>query len=347
LIEAVALGRHAVGYDISQLACFLARAKTTPLSVHDERALLRWSAELSQTLHPEAMAAWAQVDTDEGYYRRNLPPAALEFFSSVMLQLDRLKNRRQRQFARLLLLAVGQWALDCKTSVPSSAAMRHEFQRQLATNVRAFRAYTWQVAKTLGLRHGQLGTRRKVIRASAECCGDDGWPSRRPKASLIVTSPPYPGVHMLYHRWQIRGRRETPAPFIVAGCRDGDGISFYSLGNRHEKGLTTYYDRLTKVFAAARRCLKDDALVVQLVAFNEPSWQLPAFLRAMEAAGYSQVMPELPIDRRADGSLWRAVPGRRWYATRKGNAAGKEIVLFHRPHPPTEAQAKIDGKAIR
>ena len=31
-------------------------------------------------------------------------------------------------------------------------------------------------------------------------------------ADLVVTSPPYPGIHMLYHRWQVDGRKETDAP---------------------------------------------------------------------------------------------------------------------------------------
>jgi hypothetical protein len=336
LTEAIALGRYAVGYDISQLACFLARTKTTTLSVHDERALVQWGQALDGAIEANPNAVWEAADTDEGYYRKNLPGDALRFFAGVIGQLPKLKKRRQRQFARLVLLAVGQWALDCKTRVPSREAMQEEYGRRLVMSVREFRAYTWNVAKELGLRHGSLHTRRKVVRASAERCGANGRPPHR-KAALIVTSPPYPGVHMLYHRWQILGRRETPAPFVLADCRDGDGISFYSLGNRHEKGLVTYYERLTKVFTAARRSLKKDGLVIQLVAFNQPSWQLPAFLRAMEAAGYTQVMPALPQDAGADGNLWRGVPGRRWYveATKKGNATAREVVLFHRPNPET------------
>ena len=33
---------------------------------------------------------------------------------------------------------------------------------------------------------------------------------------LVVTSPPYPGVHVLYHRWQVDGRKEAPLPFMIA-----------------------------------------------------------------------------------------------------------------------------------
>src|SRR5207237_7520769 len=59
--------------------------------------------------------------------------------------------------------------------------------------------------------------------------------------TLVLTSPPYPGVHVLYHRWQIRGRQETPAPYWITGMTDGNGASFYTFGDRQEKGLTSYF----------------------------------------------------------------------------------------------------------
>ena len=118
---------------------------------------------------------------------------------------------------------------------------------------------------------------------------------------------------MLYHRWQLLGRREMPAPFLLADCRDGDGISYYSLGCRHEEGLATYYDRLKRVYRAVHGCLKPNGLVIQMVAFNDPEWQLPAFLQAMNDAGYDQMVPDVDDDVE-DGFIWRAVPGRRWYA---------------------------------
>ena len=65
---------------------------------------------------------------------------------------------------------------------------------------------------------------------------------------LIITSPPYPGVHVLYHRWQVNGRRETPAPYWIANKLDGDGGRYYSLGNRHEKELKTYFTNLESIF---------------------------------------------------------------------------------------------------
>lgn len=329
-VEAVALGRRAVGYDISSLACFLAKVKMTPLTIHDERRLLSWSESLSELDAETALAVWAKADTEDGYYRRNLPPRAHLFFANIIAQLAQLERPRQRQFARVVLLAVGQWALDCKSQLPSSVAMREEYRRQLAVSLTAFRRYTWSVAKSLGVPHQALKRHGRVVHASSETCGA-GETIAHGSVSLVVTSPPYPGVHMLYHRWQLHGRREMPVPFLLADCRDGDGISFYSLGNRKEAGLKTYFARLQRVFTAVRPCLKADALVVQMVAFNNPEWQLPQFLKSMESAGYRQVLPN-GLEKSADQNLWRVVPGRRWYAAiNKASAAGKEVVLFHRP----------------
>lgn len=332
LIEAIALGRRAVGFDISALACFLAKTKTTPLSVHDERVLRDWSTGLQLSSLSTSLLTWQQFDTDDGYYRRNLPSSALAFLSSVINQLERLPRHRQRRFARLVLLAVGQWALDCKKRLPDADEMLQHFVAQLIEQIVAFRRYTWTTALRIGIPNRQLESLRMVVRASSESCGESGR-APRAKASLVVTSPPYPGVHMLYHRWQLFGRRETPAPFLIADCRDGDGTSFYCLGNRHEQGLKTYYERLTKVFAAVRSRLRPDAMVVQMVAFNQPEWQLPAFLRAMKIAGYAEAPVHAEIELGPDGRVWRTVPGRRWYAatSKRTNAAGNEVVLFHRP----------------
>lgn len=74
--------------------------------------------------------------------------------------------------------------------------------------------------------------------------------------ALVITSPPYPGVHVLYHRWQVMGRRETPAPFWIAGTFDGAGASFYTFGDRKQKDLHKYYDQAARAFSSLARIAK-------------------------------------------------------------------------------------------
>ncbi len=333
LIEAVALQRRAVGFDISTLACFLARAKSTPLSVHNARNLRRWASALAVTPAIRDLVYWKDADTEDRYYQRNLPDELAGTFGALLHAIQQLRNPREERFARLVLLAIGQTALDCRTKLPEPDRLHAEFCAMIPASVDAFRSYTWQLSRKLGVQHRLLERQRRIISASSTEVTEHGrYPRQWGKAKLVVTSPPYPGVHMLYHRWQLLGRRETPAPFLLANCRDGDGIAHYCLGGRHAKGLTSYFDRIEKVFSAVRNQLRSDALVVQMVAFNRPDWQLSAYLAAMNAAGYQEVPVAATGGCVVDGRLWRPVPGRKWYvATRSGGAAGKEVVLIHRP----------------
>lgn len=150
------------------------------------------------------------------------------------------------------------------------------------------------------------------------------------KPKLVVTSPPYPGIHVLYHRWQVDGRKETPAPFWIANKLDGDGASYYTMGDRKAHELRTYFDNLRQTLRSVAALCSTETTIVQVVAFSEPSWQLPRYLSVADDVGLREFF--LPILRsEADGRLWRFVPNRKWYANQKGKTNGsQEVVLFHR-----------------
>src|SRR6185295_10002077 len=67
---------------------------------------------------------------------------------------------------------------------------------------------------------------------------------------LVVTSPPYPGIHVLYHRWQVDGRKEAPLPFMIAGKLDGSSGSYYTMGDRKYPELKTYFDNIRATMAS-------------------------------------------------------------------------------------------------
>ena len=146
---------------------------------------------------------------------------------------------------------------------------------------------------------------------------------------LIVTSPPYPGIHVLYHRWQVDGRREAPAPFWIAGKLDGAGSSYYTMGDRKNPGLRSYFENLKETFSSIAAMADERTTIVQMVAFSEQRWQLPKYLEIMEECGLEERRPWTVGEE--DGRLWRDVPGRRWHARQKALAPGaREVVLVHR-----------------
>ncbi len=303
----------------------------TPLSIHVQRKILSW-LEVFDTSGNHCKGASESEDKLEDHYRRNLPQSARTFFGGVLKLTNTLGNERQQNFVRLALLSVGQQALDCKTEEPSLGQLRRRFADQVRTMIREHFGFLTSAAAANRLPRWRITQMRRVINRSSESSADDRRiPAEWLPAKLVLTSPPYPGVHVVYHRWQIKGRKETPAPFWLANSRDGAGGAYYCLGPRSEPELKTYFARLRKTFASVRGLIGPDSIVVQLVAFSEPEWQLPAYLKKMDEAGFVELKPLCDTDRLFEGRVWRDVPGRRWYVNRHGQiSASKEVVLFHR-----------------
>ena len=108
---------------------------------------------------------------------------------------------------------------------------------------------------------------------------------------------------------------------------DGDGERYYTLGNRHEKELKTYFMNLESIYSSLAKISDPATIIVQMVAFSEPEWQLPKYLEIMKIAGLKELEPQ------AVGSdrIWREVPNRKWHAERQESKAGsREVVLFHK-----------------
>ena len=156
---------------------------------------------------------------------------------------------------------------------------------------------------------------------------------RRRPPKLVITSPPYPGVHVLYHRWQVLGRRETAAPYWITESNDGQGASFYTFCDRRRQ------DHDEKYFACLRECftedarnvVRDDCVVAQLVGFASPDEQLPLYLDAMRDAGFAEFDFKGSAHRPRQEDFWRAVPNRKWYTwLRENTLQSKEILLLHR-----------------
>jgi DNA modification methylase len=332
LVEALALGRRTVGMDVSSLAAFLTRTKTTPISVHDKREITNWLGALEKSNPRTNLDSYDSVDAETCYYLRNLPDEARSFFFWVFERLADLPKPRQQKFVRLALLGAGQWGLDCKNNIPQTAEFKMEFCRRLRETTGQFFDYTSDVATTNEMPRSRLSSMRRVFNRSSEECGEEGRiPESWLPAKLVLTSPPYPGVHMVYHRWQILGRKETPAPFWLANQRDGAGESHYLLGPRDEEELVTYYARLKSVFSSVRSLLDENSIVVQLVAFSDPTWQLKTYLETMEEAGFVEAEADCATTAKVHGRIWREVPGRKWYANKRGEIpASKEVMLLHK-----------------
>jgi hypothetical protein len=200
IVEALVLGRHAIGCDLNSLAVFIARVKTTPLNRAETDALVRWADHRVPML-----SYWdTPADLDDFICERrtkNLSlPEARPIKKVLALALHSLSElpRDASQFARCALLNVGQWALNGKSRQPSLIELRARLQatvHEMLDELDGFR-------ETLS----SSEVRPTLINDSASRLEHYEPFASGTRANLVVTSPPYPGIHMLYHRWQVDGR---------------------------------------------------------------------------------------------------------------------------------------------
>jgi hypothetical protein len=326
LVEALANARNAIGIDISELAEFVATVKTTVFSETELDELERWSMKVAASVDiHRPSATFADYET-LGYYKHLDHPSRWRLRKAIDQALAsalELRKTRLVSFGRCVVLRTAQWALDGRKRLPSIADFRtalQEYAEQMLYGARELRA-----AVTA---NGRQPIR--VLRRNAAGLEQDPTVAGVPAPRLVVTSPPYPGVHVLYHRWQVDGRKEAPLPFVIANKLDGAGSSYYTMGDRKKRALPTYFANIRATMSSVAALANQDTVFVQMLAFSEASWQLPKYLGAMEDAGLQEVFLPVLKDEN-DGRLWRKVPGRRWYSDQRGATPGsREVVLFHR-----------------
>ncbi len=325
LVEARALGREALGVDISPLAEFVTNVKCTIFSEAELYTLTKWMATLSNTVHIRRPSPHFADYAELGYYKHLDHPRRWRLRKAIEQALGRavaLTSPRLERFARCVVLRTAQWALDGRSKQTSV----EEFRQALQT----FGAEMLQGAQEL--REAVLANGRNALtvlnRSSAGLEHDIRLSGlRRPR--LVVTSPPYPGVHVLYHRWQVDGRKEAPLPFMIAKKFDGAGGSYYTMGDRKYPGLETYFNAIHATMSSVAEIADERTIIVQMLAFSDPNWQLERYLETMKEAGLREVfLPSLAGHH--DGRLWRSVPNRRWYSDQRGDTPGShEVVLIH------------------
>ena len=311
------MGRRVVGSDISELATFLARLKTARVPRSAALLLRAWAKDTIPGLRYHAPASEANRPAP-GTDRNLRGPATRSLRKLIGVALSSIPNHPDptlETVARGAILNAAQWAIDGRRRVLGAGAFRTRLQTTVRRMLDELESL-WEQGATVDATSPYLATADALQVGSVPPLADGAL------ADLVLTSPPYPGVHVLYHRWQIEGGKETPAPFWIAAAMDGVGESHYTMGGRRSQ---TYFERLQGRMSAVRKVMRDGALFVQIVGFSQPPEQLELYLEAMRTAGFVELHPP------KGARIWRSVPRRRWYASQRlASPAAREVVLVHR-----------------
>jgi hypothetical protein len=321
VVQALAMGRDVVGNDLNSLSHFVTKVKVTPLNRAERNAVLVWAEKIAPTLsYSQSQRSLAKhlsapetknLELDRGRYIKKLIAAGLD-------SLGDLPTRDAEDFVRCILLRVSQWALDGRRSHTSLEEFREKLSSEAALMLDGMEEFTTAIDSHV--------VRPRSYLHNGDAAHFDELPvfaKYGRKVRLQISSPPYPGVHMLYHRWQVDGRRETPAPYWIAGRKDGESFAYYNFGSRAASGMVSYFNNSLLTLKAIRNTMTDDGIFVQMVAFSDPKIQMPLYLKNMEEAGFKEF-------RRSGKRIWRQVPHRKWHATQqKTNQSSREVVFIH------------------
>jgi DNA modification methylase len=321
IVEGMAAGRKMVGNDLNSLAAFIAKVKITRLTADDIAAIRRWAwEEVPQLGYRRASSEIGRFIDAAKTKNLTLPRARFikKAVAASLATIAKLATPAARDFARCIVLRVSQWALDGRERHTPLGEFRLKLTEIAEAMLESISAFCEQAERSGGSAVILNGDASDLEQATP-------FHGLSQRVSLVVTSPPYPGVHVLYHRWQVDGRRETPAPYWIAGCNDGQGASFYNFGDRRESAADNYFRNSLITLKATRRVVRDGGYMIQMVAFNRPEDQLPRYLENMAAAGFSEMSAG------SEGRIWRQVPHRKWHATLRGKThSSNEVVLIHR-----------------
>jgi hypothetical protein len=330
-VESRALGRKFVGNDLNALAAFVSRVKSTPLGSKDLEVVEDWLSRVEDTLRLGRAAPRPSGDVNQ--FRNMNCRRTWPIRNAILMAIDSIggMGSNQEKFIRCILLNSAQRALDGQKEVPSVAEFRARVASVGADMVSDMRKYSSIVSEADASWACEGSPRSTILNRSTIGLESVPYLSEGPSPKLVVTSPPYPGVHVLYHRWQIQGRRETPLPYWIANVLDGAGLSYYTFGGRHLQSLPNYFANALRCFESIASLCDDRTVVAQVVGFNQPGWQLDEYLNTMREAGLREIFLA-DVCNAEDGRLWRDVPNRKWFNQIKGRSghASVEVVLFHR-----------------
>ena len=321
-IEAIVSGRHIVASDMNPLACFVTLAKAYPIfEEEDKQAFLQWIRE-----EEESWSSDIPFDEQMQSIVQNSSLLDLEIVQRLFHlreKIGNLKNPSAKRLALLTVLRLGQIYFDSSNQTNNN--LQASFRR-LANYILSKVAQYARISAEAS-QSEPMQSALRVLEVDASRLGFVHIGDRTPR--LVLTSPPYPNVHVLYNKWQIKGRGETNLPYALLGIKDGSPPSFYTFAPRQRsRSDELYFKKLQEIWMNLRYLLGPQTIVAQIVSFPNPIEQLPKFRKTMNLAGFKEIQT---AQKKALPLITRQVPNRQWYTRiSKSPTQAFEYMFFHR-----------------
>lgn len=201
LVEALALGRNAVGIDISALAEFVCMAKTAVYDARELQILEKWANYIGSAVNIHRWSIHFADYAELGYYKHLNHRSRWRLRKAIEQALGRailLGSEPLERFGRCVVLRTAQWALDGRVKLPTVEEFRQRLVENTAQMLCGAREFSAAVQLHLNV------PRARIFRRSAIGIDHDWRLTRLPPPKVVITSPPYPQRRSHTGRpWQI------------------------------------------------------------------------------------------------------------------------------------------------
>ncbi|MCX5915050.1 MAG: DNA methyltransferase [Deltaproteobacteria bacterium] len=300
-VEALGLGRKIICSDISPFACFITRAKATPLHNKNIEKFCDWIQKETVILEKYKPQNPIPLEVNGKQYA----PLTYSTILKLIRDTENISNANTRRLAKIVVLNVARRSIDGRSKIIPYYLVSNVFKRvsqEVIADIRkccnGARPDEHYFFERDSLKVINCDAKRLANRLS----------EFKNKIRLVVTSPPYPGVHVLYNRWQVHGRRETDLPFRLLGYNSSRAASFYTLGTRNShEASENYQDQMGRVLSSIYELMAPGAVFAQVIAFpKNDGHHITEYERLMKNTGFKPLQPNLM-------KIQRSVPNRKWY----------------------------------
>jgi len=318
-VEALCLGRSIICSDLSPLACFITRAKATTLIADSVNEFDYWCKKEAAILEKYRPKKPKPLEVNGKHYS----PLTYSTLIKLMKDTDGIRAPSMRILAKVVVLNVARRSIDGRSRIIPFYQISQVFKRVAQEVLSDIKQYYSKDRENDPIQISSNSIR--VINCDARKLASR-LSKYRNKIKLVVTSPPYPGVHVLYNRWQVHGRRETDLPFRLLGFNSEPPASFYTLGTRNsQKAYESYQKNMETILRSIHELLAPCSILAQVIAFPKNDGKhIGEYEDLMNRTGFKPVQSSLE-------KIQRGVPNRRWYTQLdKKNRQPIEHVFLHR-----------------
>jgi len=331
-VEAFALQRKFYGVDVNPLSVLISKVKTTILSQSKVIFIKKFNEKIvNGKINFKSKRKKQHQHLNHYFNIKNFPQEEVRKINQIKAGIEqyhfaisKIRDVKVRNFLTCLLLKTSKNILD--NTRPCGTFKK--FKVDLLINCKKMLRDMIDFEKELEINKSIYGSHNKIKIIKSDILKLNKINSlKKGKVKLILTSPPYPGIHISYNKWQLHGRRDTKLPYWIMNSRP-PVLTKFSYRGEWSRNLVDYYRYMTKVYLKLKPYCSHNCYIVKLLSFRNKNREFRLYREAMENAG----LEEIKILKKGDGRLWRSVPKRRWQVrySKKKLKSNKEVLLIYR-----------------